>query len=57
MMPTFRVEYVTSSGSHETEWVCPAGYTTQQAYRSFQNQNPAASVAVITRVWGDETND
>ena len=50
-MSVFRVEYVTTSGSHETEWVCPANYTTQQAYQSFQDQNPSAAVAVITRIW------
>jgi hypothetical protein len=50
-MSVFRIEYVTPRGPDETEWVCPAGYTTQQAYVAFQSQNPSASVAVITRVW------
>jgi hypothetical protein len=49
-MPVFLVDYVTPSGFHETEWVCPTGYTKLEAYRSFVSQNPAAFTAALRQL-------
>jgi hypothetical protein len=43
----YLVAYTTNHERHETEWVCPEGYTTDKALESFKQQFPSAAVISI----------
>lgn len=51
MPPLYSVEYQSKRGPacfcDHTDWVCPAGYTEQQAREAFQTRYPDATVLDI----------
>jgi hypothetical protein len=49
-MPVFRIAYATPARKDETDWVCPTGYTTHKARKTFCQQHPSAAVATIIRL-------
>jgi hypothetical protein len=52
MAPVFTVTYTSALQNnaikHETDWVCPHGFTDHQARQSFQRSFPSASILLLS---------